>query len=153
MKLIYVLLTTFALGVTPAFSNPPPPTAQNIPECELIKTTDGREMCAYELEDWVSVLKADALITHQQIMMGKQEERIEILEEMRIDFKVQIAASAANQGLLITRSDKLTQDLIDLDKKYQNERVRPRWGSPLAWTVAAVSTSVLVGFVVRDLVD
>jgi hypothetical protein len=153
MKLTFALLIAFVLGGTPAFANPPPPTAQNIPECELVKTTDGREMCAYELEDWISVLKADALITHQQIMMGKDEERISILEEIRIDLKIQLTASTANQTLLITNNDKITHELIDLDKKYQNERVRPRWGSPLAWTVAAVSTAVLAGFVVRDLTD
>lgn len=153
MKLICVLLTTFALGATPAFSNPPPPRAKNIPECELVKTTDGREMCAYTLEQWISVLKADSLISHHYVMLGKLEEKVAILEGQKIDFQKQISALTANNKLLITSNDKLRTDLIETDRKYQNERVRPRWGSPLAWTVAAVSTAVLAGFVLEKALD
>jgi len=146
-------LTLSVLGGTPAFANPPPPRAKNIPECKLVTTKDGRELCAYELDEWVAVLKADALISHQYVILGKLEERVEILEEQKIDFQKQIAALTSNEALLIERNNKITQDLIDLDKKYQEERVRPRWGSPLAWTAAAVSTAVLAGFLIRDAVD
>lgn len=153
MKLICVLLTLSVLGATPAFANPPPPRAKNLPECELVKTTDGREMCAYTLEQWISVLKADALISHQYVIIGKLEEKVEVLTEQQIDFRKQIAALAANEQLLIDHNNKLTQDLIDLDKKYQYERVKPRWGSPLAWTLAGVSTAVLAGFVLHEALD
>jgi hypothetical protein len=153
MKLICVLLTTFALGATPAFSNPPPPRAKNIPECELVKTKDGREMCAYTLEQWISVLKADSLISHHYVMIGKLEEKVTLLEGQKIDFQKQIRALTDNNKLLIQGNDKLRADFLALDKKYQYERVKPRWGSPVAWTVAAVSTAVLAGFVLKETLD
>jgi len=161
MKLIYVLLTTFALGVTPALADDPDePTeaelVQNpnfIPKCSLVKTKDGREMCAYELDEWISVLRIDALVGAQQRMLDQLHGKIEVLEEQQMDFRKQVAALTDNNKLLITSNDKLTKDLIDLDKKYQYERVKPRWGTTVSWGIAAASASILAGFVIRDALD
>ena len=52
--------------------------------------------------------------------------------------------------VLVERNNKLTKDLIETDRKYQLERVKPRWGNPVAWSVAAVAAALLVGYVAND---
>lgn len=67
-----------------------------------------------------------------------------------VSLRDQISVYGESQKMLVGRVDQLTSEIIDVDKKYQFERVKPRWGSPLAWTIAAVSTSLLVGYIAND---
>jgi hypothetical protein len=143
--------------VTPAFADDEVPN-HNVPKMEIIPHCDlkqvGNEMlCTYSLEKWKLVLKADVELVSKRKLLAKEKERSAALTLQVDGLKSQVGVYANSQKLLVERNNKLTQDLIDLDKKYQNERVKPRWGSPLAWTVAAVSTSVLAGFILKDVFD
>jgi len=152
MKLIYVLSIAFVLGATPALADPPV-ELKVLPKCNLHWIHGGMQGCVYTLAQWKLVLKADAELFSKRILLDKEKERSAILEEQKIDLHKQVKLYTTNQDLLLVRNNKLTQDLIDLDKKYQNERVKPRWGSPIAWTVAAVSTGLLVGLLVEKSLD
>jgi hypothetical protein len=153
MKLICALSIVFALGATPAFADEPTYEPVHLPKCTLYKTADGQEVCGYTLEQWKGALRVDAELVHCKAELKKEKERSAYLAQQKTALQGQVSVYADSQKTLVDRNNQLTKDLIDLDKKYQYERVKPRWGSPVAWTVAAVATSVLAGFVVHDLID
>jgi len=153
MRLICVLSVAFALGATPALADDEPKyEAQLVPECKVYKA-DGKEICGYTLEEWKAVLEVDRKMVLDKKLLEDEKKRTAALGLQVDSLKEQVAIYASNQETLVDRNTQLTKDLIDTDKKYQNERVKPRWGSPLAWTVAAVSTSVLAGIVVKEVLD
>jgi len=141
-----VLSIAFVLGGTPAFADGYEPKI--VPKCKL-----AGDFCGYTLGEWKLVLKVDAELVSARVQLKLQDQKVTLLEEQKKDLLRQAEAISASNDLLIASNDKLRTDLIALDKKYQDERVRPRWGSPLAWTAAAVSTSVLAGFLVSELID
>lgn len=111
-------------------------------------------VCGYlDIEDWKAVLKADAELVHLREVAKKEVERAANLALQVNSLQSQVATYASSQALLVARTDKLTKDLIALDKKYQDERVKPTWGSPVAWTIAAVSTSILAGVLINSAMD
>ena len=152
MKLICALSIALILGTTPAFAEPKY-EAKLIPKCKVYKTADSGEICGYTLDEWQGVLRVDAEFVVTKYKLKKEEERSANLTAQVETLHGQVGVYAETQKILVARSDKLTVDLIALDKKYQNERVKPRWGSPVAWSLAAVSTAVLAGFLVRPLLD
>ena len=147
MKLICVLLTVFALGATPAYADDLLP--KTFPSCEL-KKVGGEELCAYDLDTWKLVLKSDAELVHLRIKVKKELEKSAELALQVDALQSQVDKLSATKDLLVERNDKLVKDIIKIDKKYQDERVKPQWGSPVAWTVAAVAAAVLGGFVIND---
>lgn len=149
MRLIYVLLIVFALGPTPAFADDPPYTPKFVPVCKLYKTVTGIEVCGFDdIEDWKKILVVDVELVHaREQLKNEQAKGVELLK-MKALMTTEVEAMAQSQTVLKQANDKLTQQLIDLDKKYQDERVKPRWGSPLAWTLAAASTALLAGVVI-----
>lgn len=111
-------------------------------------------ICGYvNIEDWKAVLEADAELVLRREQAKKEAARAEALDLQVRSLQVQVQTYARTQVVLVERTEKLTLDLIALDKKYQNERVRPSWGSPVAWTIAAVSTSLLAGMLIAELTD
>lgn len=111
-------------------------------------------ICGYAvLEDWKAVLEADAELVLRREQAKKEAARADALDLQVKSLQDQVRTYARTQVMLVERTEKLTLDLIALDKKYQNERVRPSWGSPVAWTLAAVSTSLLAGMLLAELTD
>ncbi|MBW2691046.1 MAG: hypothetical protein JRE57_00250 [Deltaproteobacteria bacterium] len=152
MKLICALSIALVLGATPAFAEPKY-EAKIIPKCTVYKTVGSGEICGYTLDEWKGVLVVDAEFVVTKSKLKKELARSAILA-LQVDLvSGQLEVYASSQKALVAQTDKLTKDLIDLDKKYQDERVKPRWGSPVAWSLAAVSTAVLAGFLVRPLLD
>lgn len=146
MKLICVLLTVLVLGPAPAFADDTPEyEVQVIPKCTLIG-----DRCGYTLGEWKLVLKADAELVHLRTQLKKEEARsAELAKQVEI-LQGQIDVHGETRKILVEREEKLTKDLIDLDRKYQLERVKPQWGNPVAWGVAAISVALLGGYVVND---
>jgi hypothetical protein len=111
-------------------------------------------VCGYlNIEDWKLVLKADAELVHARVQLRNEGERIALLTLQLSELKGQVATYANSQSILVQRNGELTKQLLDLDLKYQQERVKPTWGSPLAWTIAGVSTSILAGVLIAGLVN
>jgi hypothetical protein len=155
MKLIYALSIAFVLGATPALADDPSKYEPKIlPKCKLVKAADGTSVCAYTLEVWVKkVLPVDAELVSKRNLLELEQQKTSLLGEQKTSLIEQVRIYAESQGILMVRTVKLTKDVIDLDKKYQNERVRSGWGSPLAWTAAAVSTAILAGYVIANATD
>lgn len=111
-------------------------------------------VCGYtDIDDWKTILKVDAELVSNRTLLAKEKERTANLTLQVKTLEGQVGTCEDNQRVLVERSSKLTTDLIALDKKYQNERVKPRWGSPLAWTIAGVSTSILAGIFLKSVLD
>ena len=156
MRLICALSIAFALGVTsiPAFADDTAPyQPQVVPPCKVYKTTVG-DVCGYlNIEDWKLVLKADAELVHLKIQLRNDGERAALLVLQLAELRKQVETYANSQSILVQRNSDLTKQLLDLDLKYQQERVRPSWGSPLAWTIAGVSTSILAGVLIAGVLN
>ena len=135
-------------------------TLQIIPKCEVFNV-GSIEVCGYQYkglpnpmdEDWNKVLAADAELFHLREKIKNEERRSAALAQQVRLLTSQGKIYAESQVVLVTRVDELTKDIIGMNLKYENERAKPRIGSPIAWTVAAVSASILVGFIVKDRLD
>lgn len=153
MRLICVLLTVFVLGVTPAYADDDVQReVELVTDCEMIPHK-GEDFCGLTLEEWKRVLKTNATYTSKARLLHYEQLRTSSLENQKSALQISLEALADSQGVLTERVDKLTVELIATDKKYQQERVKPRLGDPLAWTVAAAAVSVLVGFVAYKALD
>lgn len=156
MKLILLLSIVFVLGPTPAFADGVPnhnvPKMQVIPHCTL-QQVGNTLLCTYDLETWKKVLAADVELVHLRVQLKNEEARTASLAEQVMLLTSQGRLYTTSQGLLIARVDRLTEDLIAMNLKYEKESAKSRLGSPVAWTIAAVSASVLVGFVIKDFAD
>jgi hypothetical protein len=135
-------------------------TPKIIPKCEIY-TVGGLDICGYRYkglpdpadEDWNKVLAADAELVHLREELKNEERKSASLAQQVRLLAGQGKIYADSQKVLVKRVDEVTKDLIGMNLKYENERAKPRLGSPVAWTVAAVVTAVLIGFVVKDRLD
>jgi hypothetical protein len=125
-----------------------------VPSCKVYVVPGVGEVCGFvKLEDWKIVLDADS-----ELFAKREELRLERLRTTDLTIQVealdgQVKVYAGVQKFVVERNDKLFADLLSLDEKYQNERVKPRWGSPLAWGTAAVSLAVLGGFLLASAIN
>lgn len=127
---------------------------QVVPACTKYTVPGVGTICGYaNVEDWKAVLEVDAELVLRREQAKKEAARADALDLQVKSLQAQVQTYARTQVMLVERTEKLTVDLIALDKKYQNERVRPSWGSPVAWTLAAVTTSLLAGMLLSDLTD
>ena len=107
-------------------------------------------ICDYTIEKWKEVLKADGELVYLRDRVKKEQQRAAELTLQNSALQGQVDAYEDTKSVLVERNDKLVKDIIDIDKKYQLERVKPRWGSPVAWTVAATAAALLFGYVAND---
>lgn len=150
MKLICVLLTVFVLGVTPAYADETKYFPQVIPACTLVKAADKSMVCAYTIDEWKEVLKVDAEVVSLRINLKHEQYKNVLLHQQKTSLHIQLNAFADSQKVMSDRILKVTDKLIAKDKKYQNERVKPRLGSPAAWMITAISVSLATGFIVKE---
>jgi len=146
-----VLLIGCVLGTVPtvARADDPPYEPVIVPKCTLYRVGD-KDVCGYSFEEWKLVLLADAELVSTRKLLAKEKEKNSSLFLQVGDLKNVIDVYSGSQVLLITNNNKLTQDIIDLDKKYQDERVKPRLGSPLAWTITAAIGAMFGGYLLKD---
>ena len=125
---------------------------KNFPACKVVTLPGGVLACAFvNLEDWKAVLLADAELTHQRALAKKSTELVENLSLQVASLEGQVSSLEGVRELLADRNKELTDELLATDKHLQQELAKPPWGSTIAWTVAAVSASLLVGFVGHEL--
>jgi hypothetical protein len=125
-----------------------------MPKCDVYTLKSGAEICGFEASVWFGkVLTVDAQLVHEKKQLKNEKARsAELAKQVEI-LQVNMGLHGETRKLLVERDALITKQLIDLDKKYQEERVKPRWGNPLAWTAAAVATAILAGFVIKDFAD
>lgn len=112
-------------------------------------SVEGGTVCGYDdVEDWKLVLRSDAELV---MLRGK----VRVLEESETNLTLQVESlqeqvnlSQQQSAILSSENIRLTKELIALDKKYQEERVKPAWGSTLSWSIAGISTAALLGAII-----
>ena len=156
MKLICVLLTIFALGATPAYAddNAESKEFKLVTECETIPLKDSkRDLCGVTLEEWTRILKTNLGYTSRGRLLQYNQLKNDKLEVQKTALQKSLESMADSQKVLQERVGKVTKDLIAKDKKLQYEIAKPRWGNPVAWTIAAVATAVATTLLVREALD
>jgi hypothetical protein len=156
MRLICVLLTVFVLGATPAYADDPPKTEEFelVTDCEMIPIeASKKDLCGLTLEEWTRVLKTNATLVSKTRLLKYERFKTGSLERQKTALQTSLEAMADSQKVLTERVDKLTVDLIAKDEKYQNERVKPRLGNPIAWTITATVVALATGFVIKEVLD
>ena len=149
-----MLSIAFVLGLTssPALADPAY-QPQTLPSCKVYKTPAG-DVCGYlDIADWKLVLAADAELVHSRVQLKINADLEATLTLQLTELRGQVTTYAGSQSILVQRNSDLTKQLLDLDLKYQQERVKPGWGSPLAWTIAGVSTSILAGVLISSVLN
>ena len=128
----------------------------------MFALADGRDVCGYvvkqadgteTLDEWREVLRVDAELVVLRETTRLQTEREGELQGQIGDLRAALVASGQGVSALKERNAELTKQLIERDRLYQNERVKPRWGGAIAWGTAAVLAATLVGFVGKDLLE
>jgi hypothetical protein len=128
-----------------------PQKPENFPDCTKYMLVSGIEVCGYtNLDDWKKVLDADKELSATRKLLKLERAAKGELESQLGFLKGQIAAYEIIVAEQDRRNDALTKDLLETDRKYQLERVKPKWGNPVAWTTAAVAAAVLGGFLLND---
>lgn len=152
-----MLYTVFALGMVPTLVWADSLTVYEptyIPKCTVFVLADGREICGFEASVWFSeVLTVDADLVHAKSQLKNEKA---LSSELALQIEVlggQIVIHEETEELLTSRMTLLDERLVALDKKYQHERAKPHWGSVTAWTVAAVSSTILAGFLIKGFAD
>lgn len=154
MRLICVLLTVFVLGATPAYAEDVEPGVELVTDCEMIPLKDrAKDLCGVTLDEWKRILKTNASYISKTKLLQYERLRTNLLEEQKSALQKSLDAMANSQRILTERVDKLTVDHIELDRKYQNERVKPRLGNPIAWTISAAAVALATGLIVKDVLD
>jgi hypothetical protein len=131
-----------------------PYTPQIIPICHVYPLADGREVCGWlTIEEVQAAYDADAELVKLRETSAAQGEQI-------IAFGVQISAiraalEAERRSVIVLQAsnNRLTDDVVKWNRKYEYERVKPRWGNPIAWTSAAGLAAILLGVVGKELFD
>lgn len=153
-SIAFALLTCLA-----ATSAAEPYRPQVVPQCEVYDLADGREVCGYvvkqadgteTLDQWKEVLRVDAELVVLRRADGLRRRKLAELSVQVSAAVVALAAAERALELVEDRNDDLTRQLIETDRKYQEERVKPRIGGGWAWAAAGLVAAGLVGYVVAD---
>ncbi len=122
---------------------------QVIPKCTAYKVAAG-EVCGFTFEEWKKVLEADAELVHTRNLLAKEKARTTTLQLKVGDLRTLVEIYSEGQELVMSRNEELTTDFVECDRKYQAERVKPRLGSPVAWTITAVVVTAFGGYLLKD---
>ena len=157
IALLGLIFLAASSGIAQADPDPPAETQyvpKIIPPCKVYALGDGREVCGWlTIEEVTTAYNADAELV-------KLRETDATKNEQLIAFSIQVASITAaleaeqrSVTVLQAREAKLTDDLIETNRKYENERVKSRWGNPVAWTTAAGLAAILLGIVGKEILD
>ena len=155
------LLGLIFLGASSSIAQADPdPSAETqyvpkiIPECNVYTLSDGREVCGWlTIVEVTAAYKADAELVRLRATSAAQADQITAFGIQVASITAALEAERRSLSVVQARETKLTADLIAMNKKYEYERVRPRWGNPIAWTSAAGLAAILLGIIGKELLD
>jgi hypothetical protein len=143
-------LIVLACGAFPLHSSAQEYTPQVIPMCQEYILAGGVKACGYSLAEWKLVLKADAELVHlRETDVFRRKKAAELSAQVQ-GLEEALSACGDSTKAIFARSTELSAQLIALDAKYQDEIVKPRWGSALSWAIAGAAISVLAGYIAAD---
>jgi hypothetical protein len=115
-----------------------------LPQCLKYTVPNVGLVCGYKnLADVQLLYTLDAELELHRDVKRLEKAKIHELENQIIHLRAAEDARKRAADLLKDRNQELVQQLIDTDRRLQKERVKPRWGNPLAWTLSAVLAASL----------
>ena len=132
----------------------PPLRTTIIPQCKVYTLDDGREVCGWMTIDEIrAAYHADNELVLCRDKTAAQAGKLHALEVEAFSLRKAVQIEEEAKALVLKRNKELTDDLIEMNRKYEDERAKPRWGSPVAWATAAVLGAALLGYAGADLLD
>lgn len=152
MRLIFGLFIASLIGVTSEAHADETYKPKIIPSCEVFQVSGVGKICGFQdIGDWKRILRADAELVSARNKLKIKNAQIEALTLQVESLEGQLGEYKGSLELCLNRVDTVSSQLIEMNKKYEEERARPRIGSAVAWSVAAVAGALLVGYVGNDL--
>ena len=119
-----------------------------IPMCRVTELKSGETGCSYNLDEVKKLFLADSELATFRAEMPL---RLKQIDELKL-----AASEAARRGdslsninlRLQSRVDELTHERLACDQDLQNERAKPRFGSPFAWIIAGLAGALAAGVLV-----
>lgn len=146
----FALGAILLLGWIPAHADEPV-TPTNFPPCTVMVLPEVGQVCVYrDIEDWKRVLVADAELTRYRGETNLCREAKQVLEHQVSLLEHEKAVLIVTNKDIDDENARLTKELIALDKKYQEERVKPSFGPPVPWVVAGLASSILAGVLISS---
>jgi hypothetical protein len=147
--------------MTPTLARADQYRPQVIPICTVYETKSGKEICGYEYkgladpsdEDWNKVLAADSELVMVREGLKKEREMTSNLEGQVVLLRDQVKIIGDSQSLIIAERSRLSRDLLEMNRKYENCRAKPSIGSPIAWGLALIGFSLAGGMALSRVID
>lgn len=127
-----------------------PYTPKNLPRCTVSTLKSGKTACAYTLEQVKAVYDADSRLTECVKVSELTKKKLFNTESIVSKLKKQVTLSSGSVTALEKRQKELTKLLLKTDLALQRERVKPRWGSYIAWGVTVAVSAAFAGYVIAD---
>ena len=126
---------------------------QALPPCRSFALA-GEEACAYRtIEEVRALYLADVELVERRATEPLLRRQIAALTEAHRQAAARADAEAVARAALEERRAVLVTSYLDLDRRYQAERVRPRIGGRWGWTVAAALGATLLVVVAHDALE
>jgi hypothetical protein len=161
MKQIFALFIAFAVGTIPTLARADQYKPQVIPLCTVYETKSGKEVCGYEYkglpvaadEDWNKVLAADSELVMLREGLKKEQLVAANLREQVVFLRSQVKIISDSEKLIMVERSRLSRDLNEMNRKYENCRAKPSIGSPIAWGIALIGVSLAGGMALDRVLD
>lgn len=125
-------------------------TPQIVPKCTVLEITPGEKRCIYTLDEVRVLYHIDLELIKLQKLSSLQTQKI-IMQKNIIDWqREQLKLSEENTALFHKRTEDLTKQYLDKDRKLQMVLAKPRWGHYMSWAVVAMFATLFTGYVVAD---
>ena len=124
-----------------------------IPPCTVFSTVGGF-ICGYRTIDEVrSLYLADVDLAELRALVPILRRQLAASAESHRAAAARADAESVARAALEGRRAALVTAYLDLDRRYQSERVRPRIGGRWGWTVAAALGVTLLAVVAHDALE
>jgi hypothetical protein len=132
-------------------AGPEPYTPKIIPACKVATLATGVEMCGYtSIDDVRAVYRADNELVKRRIEVELLTDKTLLLSTMIKSYQTVVEQNKIAITALKERNKDLLAEALKKNELYEKERVKPRWGNPIAWTTAVVLGAALLGYIAAD---
>jgi hypothetical protein len=123
-------------------------TPKIIPKCAVKKLQDGSTGCVYTLKQVKELYRADSELNSLRVTDELRSQKIAFQASIITRTREQLVLLGDSLKRVEARNASLTKSLIETDRKYQLERVKPQWGSYVSWGINIALAAALGGYVI-----
>jgi hypothetical protein len=118
--------------------------------CRVVELRPGEKGCVYNLEEVKQLFLADSELATLRAVAPLRLQQVDELK-LAVAAETKRADSFNNINLRLQgRVDDLTRERLVCDQDLQNERAKPRFGNPLAWSIAGVAVALAAGVLLAN---